>query len=196
MTESKTRRSVAPRPEHPGIITTALVRAVLADHVLDAWGIHGLGHWARVFVNARRLAGRTGADTRVTDLFALFHDARRQNDHHDPEHGLRGARLAVRLRGTYFELDDRAMQKLFQACALHTSGHTSGDPTIGTCWDADRLDLPRVGIPTDPARLCTEAAREPEVLRWAEDRACRGEVPAGVLEHWLDEADRDRTRAG
>ncbi len=28
-----------------------------------------------------------------------------------------------------------------------------------TCWDADRLDLPRVGIIPKKDRLCTEAAK-------------------------------------
>ena len=33
--------------------------------------------------------------------------------------------------------------------------------------DADRLDLGRVGIPPDPARLCTPAAKEPRAFAWA-----------------------------
>ena len=40
----------------------------------------------------------------------------------------------------------------------HTDGTISDDPTIGCCWDADRLDLPRVGMQPDPALLSTEAA--------------------------------------
>lgn len=50
---------------------------------------------------------------------------------------------------------------------------STGDPTIATCWDADRLDLLRVGIRPDPARLVTEAARDPEVLEWAMARSGR-----------------------
>ena len=38
------------------------------------------------------------------------------------------------------------MELLAEACRDHTSGPHHGDPTIGTCWDADRLDLGRVGI--------------------------------------------------
>jgi hypothetical protein len=33
------------------------------------------------------------------------------------------------------------------------------DVTIQTCWDADRLDLGRVGIRPDPARMGTEAGK-------------------------------------
>jgi uncharacterized protein len=38
----------------------------------------------------------------------------------------------------------------------------SDDPTIGTCWDADRLDLAREGVGIQPrARyMSTEFARE------------------------------------
>ena len=39
-----------------------------------------------------------------------------------------------------------------------------GDATVLTCWDADRLDLGRVGIRPDPKYLCTPAARDPEML--------------------------------
>jgi hypothetical protein len=35
-----------------------------------------------------------------------------------------------------------------------------GDITVQTCWDADRLDLPRVGIQPLPQFLCTEAAKK------------------------------------
>jgi uncharacterized protein len=40
-----------------------------------------------------------------------------------------------------------------------------------TCWDADRLDLGRVGIRPDPARLCNEAARHPKLLSEAYERS-------------------------
>ena len=41
-------------------------------------------------------------------------------------------------------------------------------PTVGTCWDADRLHLPRVSIVPDPALLSTQTALEPERLVTAE----------------------------
>jgi hypothetical protein len=34
------------------------------------------------------------------------------------------------------------------------------EPTLAVCLDADRLDLPRVGITPDPLRLSTSTARE------------------------------------
>jgi uncharacterized protein len=56
--------------------------------------------------------------------------------------------------------------------------------TIQTCWDADRLDLGRVGVTPHPSRLCTEVARRPEILEWADGRGKSNFVPAYVLEEW------------
>ena len=47
------------------------------------------------------------------------------------------------------------------------------DITVQTCWDADRLDLGRVGIIPRPDRLCTEEARDPVLLDIAYRRSVR-----------------------
>ncbi|TML82741.1 MAG: hypothetical protein E6G09_09645, partial [Actinobacteria bacterium] len=39
-------------------------------------------------------------------------------------------------------------------------GLTTTNPTIGCCWDADRLDLGRVGIEPDPELMSTIAGPE------------------------------------
>jgi uncharacterized protein len=114
-----------------------------------------------------RLAECTGADPSVVELFAVFHDACRMNEDRDPDHGRRGAALATSLRGQLFDRPDPAFALLLSACTDHTDGRTEGDVTVQTCWDADRLDLGRVGIPPDPARLCTAAAKEPCFFAWA-----------------------------
>jgi uncharacterized protein len=46
-----------------------------------------------------------------------------------------------------------------EALTYHADGLVSEHPTIGCCWDADRLDLPRCGIRVDPVMLSTPAAR-------------------------------------
>ena len=117
-------------------------------------------HWARVHENGVRLAGATGADAEVVALFALFHDSRRVNEYNDDGHGQRGGDFARTLRGTLVHLDDERFELLYEACYLHTDGFTEGDPTLQACWDADRLDLGRVGITPRPERLCTDAARK------------------------------------
>ena len=76
------------------MLTPGLIQQITKGYSLPLGGIHGLPHWARVLVNARRLAVETGADPTVIELFAVFHDARRRNEGHDPEHGSRAANLA------------------------------------------------------------------------------------------------------
>jgi uncharacterized protein len=106
------------------------------------------------------LAAKTGANVTVVRLFALFHDCRRENDGWDPEHGLRGADFAISLRGKHFDLPDEHFELLYEACTGHTDGHHHENPTIGTCWDSDRLDLGRVGMIPDPAYMSTDFAAE------------------------------------
>jgi len=167
------------------LITADLLRAIVAGYSLHLHGVHGLAHWARVFENGRKLAAATGADLRVVELFAVFHDARRLNDDHDPGHGRRGAELAARLRGRHFDLDDQAFALLSEACEQHTDGRTTGDITLRTCWDADRLDLRRCHIVPDPTRLATAAARDPMLLAWADQRARTCFEPLLLREVWL-----------
>jgi uncharacterized protein len=166
------------------ILTPHLLRQICAEGVLEPWGIHGLGHWARVRETGLRLAAVTGARLPVVELFAVFHDARRINDGHDPGHGARGAALAAALQGNGLRLAPEDFALLQEACAHHTKGWTAGDITVQTCWDADRLDLGRVGITPEPARLCTDAAREPTTLRWAYERARAATVPSWVVAAW------------
>ena len=93
-------------------------------------------------------------------MFALFHDSRRINEDSDPDHGLRGAELARNLRGSHLiHLNDAQFELLREACVHHTDGSTTTDPTIGCCWDADRLDLDRVGIEPEANYLSTAAGR-------------------------------------
>ncbi|MEZ6235591.1 MAG: hypothetical protein R3B68_15505 [Phycisphaerales bacterium] len=57
------------------------------------------------------------------------------------------------------------------ACRDHTHARTHPDPTIATCFDADRLDLARVGTTPHPGRLCTDAARDPALIAAACEEA-------------------------
>ncbi len=52
------------------------------------------------------------------------------------------------------------------------------------CWDADRLDLGRVGITPRRKKLCTEGAKDPDLFTWV---AKRGEiffVPDLISKEW------------
>lgn len=139
---------------------TALARAVSATFSLDSHSIHGPAHWRRVERNGLWLAARSGGDLFVVRLFAWFHDSCRVNEWTDPDHGKRGADYALRLRGTLFDLEDEALELLVYACTWHTDKDHSDDPTIGACWDADRLDLGRVRTTPSPRFMSTAAGKE------------------------------------
>lgn len=161
---------------------TDILKAIFERYTLPLLGAHGVLHWARVHENGSRLAEATGADAEVVSLFALFHDSRRWNEFHDEGHGQRGGDFARSLRGSLVHLDDSLFELLYEACRLHTDGHIVGDPILQACWDADRLDLGRVGITPRPELLCTDAARR--LLRWADARAMREHEPTELLAGW------------
>ena len=161
-----------------------IVRAVLEEYALPWDGDHGVAHWARVLENGLRLAEETGAIIEVVRLFAVLHDSRRINESRDNRHGPRAAEFARTLRGRLIDLPEPEFELLHRACAGHTIERSHPDVTIRTCWDADRLDLGRVGITPHPSYLCTEAARRPAMIEWADGRATLGVVPEFVREVW------------
>ena len=124
-------------------------------------------HWSRVARIGERLAGETGARLDVVRFFAFFHDSCRESDGWDHEHGPRAALLVETLHGSLFDLDRPGLELLIEACHGHTNRGFHSDPTVQTCWDADRLDLGRVGILPDPDRLGTAPAKRREVIAWA-----------------------------
>ena len=161
-----------------------VLQAVLQDYALPLAGDHGVTHWARVLENGLKLTEETGASVAVVSLFAVLHDSRRVNEVTDPQHGPRAAKFAAELRGRVFELADHEFGLLCRACEGHTTERTHPDVTIQTCWDSDRLDLGRVGITPHPDRLCTQVAKRPETIKWADGRASFGIIPDLVLADW------------
>jgi uncharacterized protein len=154
-----------------------LVRTVEGHATHRSSTIHGPSHWRAVGAVAAELAGvahghggpGAGPDPELLLLFALLHDAMREDDGRDLDHGPRAALLLERLRadGT-IGLDDARAATLAEALHDHTYGTLSAEPTIGTCWDADRLLIGRVGIVPDP-RFCSTAE--------GRRRALAGEIP-------------------
>ncbi len=123
--------------------------------------LHGPAHWKRVRRNGLLLATKTGADPVVVRLFSVLHDSRRTNDGWDHGHGSRGADFATQLRKEWLaNISDAQFEMLHYACTWHTDGHHHDDPTIGTCSDADRLDLGRVSIIPSSEFMSTAFAKE------------------------------------
>ena len=103
---------------------------------------------------------RSAVDRALVLCFGLLHDTRRENEAVDPGHGARAEAFALELRDEgALALDDERFRVLCEALRLHSDGLVSEDATIGACWDADRLHLPRVSIQPDPQRFST--ARRP-----------------------------------
>jgi uncharacterized protein len=151
-------------------LTAELVTYLHDSFLLDWRGIHGSPHWARVRANGLYIAERNGANTKIVELFAFLHDVRREHDGHDRDHGHKSADLAAELNGRFFSLSDDELELLTWACREHSDGHLDADLIVQTCWDADRLDLGRVGIEPDPNRLCTPEARDHVVVAFRRSR--------------------------
>ena len=138
----------------------ALWALATRQFVLGEGSDHGPDHWQRVERNATQIVERGGAgDLLVARLFAVLHDSQRHSERHDPRHGSRAADWACKIRGIQFDLDTVRFNLLCDAMTWHDRGKTTEDATIGACWDADRLDLGRVGIEPAARFFSTTAGR-------------------------------------
>jgi len=129
-------------------------------------------------VRTGRVCGRTGCGWRRRILLAP-HRSQAEQPHpsvrescsvrdgrRDRQHALRGAALRAARSG-------QARPLRFPVIAIrdHGAGLRDDDVTVLTCWDADRLDLGRVGIRPRAKELCTAVARNPQLMAWAYERS-------------------------
>lgn len=152
-----------------------LVAKVISEAKLANSSIHGVSHWQTVERNGTYLCQFNSADIQVVQLFALFHDSKREDDHRDLEHGPR-AEEYLRTISQLVPLNTVQFEDLCIACRTHTVGKVTENITIGTCWDSDRLDIGRVGIKPHEKFLIN-----PEAKRIAR------EEDFNVLDHFLFE---------
>lgn len=158
---------------------TAIKDYIIAHRLYDS-RLHGVAHWQQVELNGLLLAEETGADVEVVRLFALFHDSKRMDDGIDLEHGPRAAAfLKACHEAKLINITKEQLEKLHHACKYHTSESRSGDATIDTCYDADRLDLGRVGIAPNPDKMATKAGTM--IARKALDEG----VAVGDMREWI-----------
>ena len=154
-------------PSKSTVVTQPYIDFLTHQYQLSHNGVHGIEHWLRVLVNGRLIAEQSGADIEVVEHFALLHDVQRLDEYRDIQHGNRAADFAASLIGDWIHLNSIQMYQLTEACRYHSMGRLSKDATIQTCWDADRLDLGRVGERPNPTYLGTKAARDPEFIKSA-----------------------------
>ena len=138
----------------------AIWSRVLKDTSVEYYSIHGPEHWARVERNGLYVAEKTGADKMIVQLFAVFHDCMRWNDSVDPGHGLRGAEYAAQIKNEFINISPNDFDKFYYACEWHTDKQTTDDITVAACWDADRLDIGRVGYILDHGFMNSKIAQE------------------------------------
>jgi uncharacterized protein len=153
------RHDVPPGLDWPDVPT--LLSAVRMVSPSSRSPIHGEDHWRRVATNGLDLAAEVGADPLLVVMFGLFHDSMRSGDGWEIGNGTRGAALARQLNDELLGLAPDRLELLDAACRGHTDGTTSPDPTIGACWDADRLDLGRFARQIDVRLMSTAPGRTP-----------------------------------
>ena len=132
---------------------------------LNGWKLgetHGLSHWQRVERNGILLSTENGSIRKdvylkVVRFFAYLHDKCRLNDWADLEHGVRSADMLSDIRETILkDFTDEEFFLLYKACRYHTTKLCTGIPTVDVCFDADRLDLGRVGVEPNPKLMATK----------------------------------------
>lgn len=129
--------------------------------------LHGETHWKCVAMMGLEIARWTPyVDYDLVFTFALLHDTMRMNDDVDPLHGPRAAQLLVALVDAglldgFIPYAQRTQDLLYAISSHNSAGNARehDNTSIGVCWDADRLMLPRVGVTADPSDLTTEFVR-------------------------------------
>ncbi len=143
------------------MVDTSLLEQIKSQFRLNTESIHGINHWIRVETIGLFLAKETGADPTVISHFAYLHDSQRINNGIDTKHGNRAAEYTKNLlfQGC-ITLTKSQTTNLLIACKNHSERDAiPRNITIATCWDADRLDLWRLGIEPNPHYLYTEFAK-------------------------------------
>lgn len=163
------------------LINKRTLNKILNQFELDIDGYHGFHHWARVIDNGIKIAEHYQLNKNIIIGFGLFHDIMRENDDDDPDHGFRGANFLEEIKNeTNFTQDEIDIIK--EAATTHTEGFNTDSLIIGACWDADRLDLYRVGIYPDIDFLSTEYAKNETLI---EERSLLAEKE--ILPDWANE---------
>lgn len=148
------------------VISFKLLELIKERYRLSFQGTHGVVHWGKVWENGMKLSEQEGVVQSVVELFAIFHDSQRFSEHDDKLHGLRASELLHDLR-EYIPLNDDDFELLSKACRLHTHARTDDNTTIQCCYDADRLDLGRVGIKPVAELLCSPMAKDQDFIEEA-----------------------------
>ena len=120
-------------------------------------GIHGIPHLRRVSFIAGRIANFYGENVESAVVAGFLHDCARTDDGGGKRHAYDSAVLAKRVLAQFYPHLDSA--RICKCIELHTDGKITTDRLLGSVWDADRLDLSRLGYKIIPELLSTDTAR-------------------------------------
>lgn len=142
---------------------------IVSQFRLDINSEHGLSHWQRVERIGNYLSKHTKADPKIINIFAYFHDSKRENEGYDPKHGLRASAFIKELYSkNILNISQNQLGQLVFACEHHNNPNIKSDNiVIQTCWDADRLDLWRVGTIPSPSFLNTDIAKQEKTIEFS-----------------------------
>ena len=136
-----------------------IINKIQKDTTVKWRTVHGIDHWERVAEYGCIIARHEKLNERILVLFGYFHDCKRHSDGRDPDHGPRAAEYVATFSAEELGLSEVDHQRLIIACRHHTYECETKDITIKACWDADRLDIGRIGFRTDPKKLFTRTAK-------------------------------------
>jgi len=146
--------------------------------------MHGERHWRAVaWAGLRICEHHPKARPDVMIAFGLMHDCRRETDDWDPEHGARAGIFAARSAPLRRLLGAEGRDLVAEACSLHERGMSRPDaPAIGACWDADRVNLVRLGFRLDPRYFTLLSPADGSLERMAGETRLIVSNPPG----WVD----------
>ena len=149
--------------------------------------LHGPAHWSRVRRFGFLLADQQQLNerqTRCVEVFSWTHDLARVDDGGGNQHAIDGAVHCFAVMEAVFpDLDDLQQQLVSTAIRFHSDGLTADEAyfqglldidgwsedavieAVGAAWDADRLDLLRLGI--EPLRRFMSTSGWRDVLPYA-----------------------------
>lgn len=145
--------------------------------------LHGVTHWTRVHRYGLLLADSLKLSEEERLAIALFgwtHDLARTDDNGGNQHSIDGAKYIQYVTDRLFsDFPETTLDVVTTAIRYHSDGMNAEEAlyelpivdnstwsrestlnTIGCCWDADRLDLLRLGIVPDESMMSTPYWKE------------------------------------
>ena len=168
-TKKKLQKSLVAGLQEQYNLEKEFLALIMRQFKLSIGSEHGISHWKRVEEIGQYLTQHTKADSEVVHLFSCLHDLKRENEDYDPKHGLRASTFVKELHSKdILDISEKQLNQLTFACEHHSDSKIkSDDITIQTCWDADRLDLWRVGVVPDPYFLNTTIAKQEKTIEFS-----------------------------